>query len=172
MLRHPLHQPWILLLLHPQEMQQTLVIRQTQVVRKHTTGSATRTVMFGGRSSPYVAHNSIWFVNTQTTGDAQDFGDLSGSAAFGECGYGKGSKRCTVFRFWFTQLSYICFDFCKYPNNRKSTDYGDSSEKQMQQVSQIKQEDCIVQVHHLQTSTQIDASNIRQVEKQLILVRS
>ena len=39
--------------------------------------SPTRTVMFGGRSSPYVAHNSIWYVTTQTTGFVADFGDYT-----------------------------------------------------------------------------------------------
>ena len=39
--------------------------------------SPTRTVMFGGRSNPYTAHNSIWFVTTQTTGFVEDFGDYS-----------------------------------------------------------------------------------------------
>ena len=39
--------------------------------------SPTRTVMFGGRSSPYTAHNSIWFVTTQTTGIVNDFGDYT-----------------------------------------------------------------------------------------------
>tara|TARA_B100001769_G_scaffold207014_1_gene166498 strand:+ start:158 stop:1165 length:1008 start_codon:yes stop_codon:yes gene_type:complete len=39
--------------------------------------SPTRTLMFGGRSSPYTAHNSIWFVTTQTTGIVNDFGDYT-----------------------------------------------------------------------------------------------
>ena len=39
--------------------------------------SPTRTVMFGGRSNPYTAHNSIWFVTTQTTGFVEDFGDYT-----------------------------------------------------------------------------------------------
>ena len=39
--------------------------------------SPTRTVMFGGRQSPYTAQNSIWFVTTQTTGIVNDFGDYT-----------------------------------------------------------------------------------------------
>ena len=53
--------------------------------------SPTRTVMFGGRSSPYTAHNSIWYVTTQTTGIVDDFGDYtnqqySGSGVFNAAG--------------------------------------------------------------------------------------